>query len=247
MGLGNGAPAPLMRSEAAALARVDQPEATSVTANTTAATRHSRFLMSLPPLCNSAVYVYVTVVLIIGCIPRGLRRFQRQCRKLRLGRRARQQVPQIDENHAGVSIFWRAGCQGPGIAKQIRILQHELQGPVSWISPKRLCEPDCRFVNHPVLAVGRTGIAVAHQFAAGIDDGVPTDICSAVVGIEERMLGLQLESIDCGTGVKGREAAVGTDNQVGGQAEDPAAAPIAPVVVAAQAEAVPPFQIELYV
>src|SRR5580693_8686158 len=133
----------------------------------------------------------------------------------------------------------RAGGYKPRVAEHIGVLKHQLECAVFRVSPKCLRQSECWLVNPAVLAVGRTEIAVAHEdrlFAASVDGYIFLDEGASVVRIQKSVLGLELESIDSGTGVNGRKAAVRTDNQVRSQSEDPTAAAIAVEVIANQVE-----------
>ena len=134
----------------------------------------------------------------------------------------------------------------PGIAREVGKLPHEVEGTVLVIFPERLIKAHGTFLNRPVLAGGRAGVAVADQsLAIGIDGDFPRNVDSAIVRVEEGIFLRNLEAGNGGARVDGRKVAIRAHDYVGNLAEDVAAATVAPEIIGHDAEALEQFKVEV--
>src|ERR1035438_775444 len=92
---------------------------------------------------------------------------KRWCPSLLERRRASgQRVTQVQVNCVVVRGLRRAGSHVPGIAHEVLVLAHEVDGAVFRVLPDGLVESKADLIDHAVLAVGGTGVAVAHPGSA---------------------------------------------------------------------------------
>src|SRR5215469_9095067 len=142
-------------------------------------------------------------------------------------------------------VFRSAQSDVPRSARQVRILENEVERAPLRVFPERLVEADCGFEDVAVLSVAGTGEAVTGELTGAIDDYRTADIIVAEITEKQGVLQLGLEAAETGIGLNGDDPAVAVDYKVRSLAKHVAAFAIRGEGVGNEVEALHQFEVHI--